>query len=186
MDCVDNLPRISATVPERYPCSQCSSVFRGKAFLARHINQQHQPVKAFRCTHCDAAYNLLNNLSIHRTIHTTGNPPFKCPQCNITFRRHAALVGHIEKHYVSEDHICAICDGVFRTLDELKAHVYEGHENGLRRQKNSFRIVPTQHKKDFKCSLCEDKVFSKRSLLERHFLIHTKRKPFAVSFLVTN
>ncbi|EAT35580.1 AAEL012263-PA, partial [Aedes aegypti] len=141
----------------------CSSTFRSKALLARHISQLHPEKKRFKCSHCDAAYNLQKNFSIHQIVHKPGNPPFKCPQCGVAFRRHSTLVGHIERHYVNEDHICAICDEQFQTLDELKAHVYEGHEEGLR-------------KRD--CNLCEDKIFAKRSLLERHFLIHTKQKPF--------
>ncbi|XP_021702617.1 zinc finger protein 888 [Aedes aegypti] len=165
-----------------HTCSHCSSTFRSKALLARHISQLHPEKKRFKCSHCDAAYNLQKNFSIHQIVHKPGNPPFKCPQCGVAFRRHSTLVGHIERHYVNEDHICAICDEQFQTLDELKAHVYEGHEEGLRKRDVSkvgrIAIVSSRDRETFKCNLCEDKIFAKRSLLERHFLIHTKQKPF--------
>lgn len=117
----------------QHRCDHCPACFRSKALLARHISQLHQPVKKFQCPHCDAAYNSSKNFALHRAaIH--GPNPFKCPKCSITFRRHATLVGHIERHYVSEDHICAVCDSEFQSLDELKVHVYEGHEEVLKKK----------------------------------------------------
>ncbi|XP_055632896.1 zinc finger protein 91-like [Toxorhynchites rutilus septentrionalis] len=160
---------------QRHPCPLCSSTFHTKGLLARHKNQLHQAAKKYSCTQCSAEFNSLNNISLHRLIH--GSKPFKCPKCCMMFRRQATFVGHIERHFVSEDHICAVCDREFQTLEELKSHVYEGHEQILRKKETKINAVKT-NKNKFKCTLCEDKVFSKPSLLERHFLTHTKQKPF--------
>ncbi|XP_065079088.1 zinc finger protein 236-like [Ochlerotatus camptorhynchus] len=175
----DEIDRVPEKVTAQHRCGHCPVVFRSKALLARHARQLHQPAKKFQCPHCDAAYNSSKNFALHRAaIH--GPKPFKCPKCSITFRRHATLVGHIERHYVSEDHICAVCDSEFQSLDELKVHVYEGHEEGLKKKHatKKINIAASTDKRTFKCNLCEDKVFAKRSLLERHFLVHTKQKPF--------
>lgn len=170
---------LGASEKEQHQCDKCPAVFRSKALLVRHASQLHQTAKKFQCLQCSAAYNSSKNFALHRAaIH--GPNPFKCPRCSITFRRHATLVGHIERHFVSEDHICAVCDREFQSLDELKAHVYEGHEVTLKQKNvaNKINIVASPNKTVFQCNLCEDKVFAKKSLLERHFLVHTKQKPF--------
>lgn len=80
---------------------------------------------------------------------------------------------------MSEDHTCAVCDREFGTLNELKAHVYEGHDEGNRREVKRINVIQGLLKKSNECKFC-GKAFSKKSLLERHFLVHTKQKPFKV------
>ncbi|XP_055548837.1 zinc finger protein 236-like [Wyeomyia smithii] len=162
----------SATI---HRCNLCAASFHTRALLARHTIQLHKATKKFRCTQCSASFNSQKNVSLHRAIH--GPKPFKCPKCMIIFRRYATLVGHIERHYVPEDHVCVVCNREFPTVDDLKAHVYEGHET------DKIQMLPrkkakTAGAKTYQCTFCENKVFTKLSLLERHFLIHTKQKPF--------
>ncbi|XP_058451725.1 zinc finger protein 236-like [Malaya genurostris] len=161
---------------DQHQCEQCSMRFRNRSLLIRHVSQLHKPLKKYQCTHCSSAFNSLKNITLHRAIH--GPKPFKCPKCAMIFRRHTSLIGHIERHYVAEDHICAVCDREFASLDDLKSHVYDGHEEILSSNDQTKTVDAREASKVFKCSICENKVFSKKSLLERHFLIHTKQKPF--------
>ncbi|XP_058814622.1 zinc finger protein 678-like [Topomyia yanbarensis] len=168
----------SCTLGDHHSCGQCADTFRSRPLLARHVNQMHRPAKKYPCSDCSSAFNSLKNITLHRAIHSS--KPFKCPKCAIIFRRHATLVGHIERHYVTEDQICAVCDREFRSLEELKSHVNEGHDEHLKRnnQPTNINVIREIGRKVFPCTICENKVFKKRSLLERHFMIHTKQKPF--------
>ncbi|XP_053691670.1 zinc finger protein 91-like isoform X2 [Sabethes cyaneus] len=165
---------------ETHRCDLCSALFRTRALLARHIGQSHKAVKKFHCTECSASFNSQKNIALHRTIH--GPKPFKCPKCLVIFRRYATLVGHIERHYVPEDNICVVCNREFPTLDGLKAHVLEGHEADAKEvqspKKKINKVQRVSGTNSYQCTLCENKVFSKMSLFERHLLIHTKQKPF--------
>lgn len=163
-----------------HQCNHCTASFRSAGLLARHVGRLHSQ-KRYNCGHCGAGFNSPKNFSLHRAIH--GPKPFKCPKCAIVFRRHATLVGHIERHYASEDHTCAVCDREFGSLEELKAHVYEGHEEGSRRDVRKINVVQGFVKKLHECKFC-NKTFPKKSLLERHYLVHTKQKPFKVSLLI--
>uniref|UniRef100_A0A8D8JH88 Zinc finger protein 729 n=1 Tax=Culex pipiens TaxID=7175 RepID=A0A8D8JH88_CULPI len=157
-----------------HQCDRCPASFRSAGLLARHVGRLHSQ-KRYNCGHCGAGFNSPKNFSLHRAIHAP--KPFKCPKCSVVFRRHATLVGHIERYYASEDHTCAVCDREFGSLEELKAHVYEGHEEGNRRQVGKINVVQGFVKKLHECKFC-DKTFPKKSLLERHYLVHTKQKPF--------
>ncbi|XP_055595202.1 zinc finger protein 236-like [Uranotaenia lowii] len=174
-----NNPELEKTQSStRSKCNLCEASFVTRALLARHISNVHERVKRYDCGHCSAAFNSQKNFTLHRTVH--GPRPFKCPKCCLVFRRRATLMGHIEQHYENEDHICVVCKRQFLSAAELRIHVYEGHEekSASPQKKSKNTVGQTNEKINYKCTLCENKIFTKKSLLERHFLIHTKQKPF--------
>lgn len=84
--------------PQQCPILSCRSVFISKLKLKKHI-QEHAFKKKHRCDICYEEFNVLENLTLHISLHSGDG---RCPQCGKIFRRLASLEGHIKTHFKSE------------------------------------------------------------------------------------
>ncbi|TPX70210.1 hypothetical protein SpCBS45565_g01917 [Spizellomyces sp. 'palustris'] len=91
-----------------------------------HASPRHNPSqKTFKCTHegCGKVFTRMYNLKSHAKAHT-GERPYACPACPITFlrkhdmRRHYASLHDTEKAYR-----CPNCGSGFARTDALKRHM---------------------------------------------------------------
>lgn len=84
--------------PQQCPVMSCRTVFTSKLKLRKHI-QEHAFKKKHRCDICYEEFNVLENLTLHISLHSGDG---RCPQCGKIFRRLASLEGHIKTHFKSE------------------------------------------------------------------------------------
>ena len=81
--------------------------------------------------------------------------PYKCDDCDLSFRRELSLKNHALIHKVEKPHQCAKCNRCFKTMLELQTHAKDH-----------------VHDKPYACALCE-KSFATRETLVGHFRLHT-------------
>ena len=69
-----------------YSCLQCSSKFKHKFNLTRHIKTVHTSDAMYSCLQCSSKFKHKFNLTRHiKTVHTSDE--FKCDQCESSFGR---------------------------------------------------------------------------------------------------
>lgn len=84
--------------PQQCPVMSCRAIFTSTVKLKKHV-QEHAYKKKHRCDICFEEFNILENLTLHISLHSGDG---RCPQCGKIFRRLASLEGHIKTHFKSE------------------------------------------------------------------------------------
>ncbi|NXU60038.1 ZN430 protein, partial [Turnix velox] len=54
--------------------------FNNKLHLSRH-RRLHSQDKPYKCAQCDKSYRQSNSLKLHQLLHT-GEKPHRCPECD--------------------------------------------------------------------------------------------------------
>ena len=65
--------------------STCSSDFKSKQSLKKHIENIHEGKKLFGCTICNARFHLKIDANRHIEITHEGKIAFSCPICDYRF-----------------------------------------------------------------------------------------------------
>ncbi|XP_028426304.1 zinc finger and SCAN domain-containing protein 12-like isoform X2 [Perca flavescens] len=99
----------------------------------------------------------------HPLVHTSARP-FKCTQCDKTYKQRKDLNSHLHFHSNPKAHTCSLCEKKYHSKYALKAH--------LRRHSGE---------RPFGCSYC-DKRFFNNAILKSHVRIHTGERPYACTF----
>ena len=66
-------------------CDICSSLFKTKRQLKKHIESVHEGKKPFKCNICDVSFSQKHNLETHVVSVHEGKKPFKCDKCDSSF-----------------------------------------------------------------------------------------------------
>ncbi|CAG9332852.1 unnamed protein product [Blepharisma stoltei] len=82
-----------------YCCMEndCGKTFITKFNLKRHCASVHLKTKNFKCNYCHKFFSSKQNLDEHIFIHT-GERPFTCEICQISFRQISQLSLHKRNH----------------------------------------------------------------------------------------
>ena len=81
--------------------------------------------KAVMCHLCSKVVTC-GQLEYHLRIHS-GERPFSCDQCGMTFRGKAQLRAHFVSHSDVKDQVCSICDFATKYYYNLRAHMKKIH-----------------------------------------------------------
>ncbi|XP_038212396.1 gastrula zinc finger protein XlCGF57.1-like [Zerene cesonia] len=110
---------------KRNVCSFCGMTFSMKGNLQTHIRRVHSE-KSGQCTICLKTFS---NLEVHLRKHT-GERPYTCPTCNMSFAVKGALKYHMFfKHENTDKFKCSIgdCMKTFPTAPRLEFHLLKQH-----------------------------------------------------------
>ncbi|XP_038306856.1 zinc finger protein 75D isoform X2 [Canis lupus familiaris] len=126
----------------------------------RRVQKRHQAFlgrKRKKLSTCTQA--LPKHMDLHGKGHA-GEKPFKCQECEKSFRVSSDLIKHQRIHTEEKPYKCQQCDKRFRWSSDLNKH-----------------LMAHQGIKPYRCSWC-GKSFSHNTNLHTHLRIHTGEKPF--------
>uniref|UniRef100_A0A3B3CF71 C2H2-type domain-containing protein n=1 Tax=Oryzias melastigma TaxID=30732 RepID=A0A3B3CF71_ORYME len=151
-------PRPAEPRPLRkFPCFQCSLVFKAKAELLTH-QRSHRARPFYRCQHCDKAFHQLSSLTNHQQIHLD-ETRLACSQCHKVFESAAQRDAHLTQHQLPKLD-CSVCAQTFGSQALLLRHLQTHSAEGAVLRYN--------------CLFC-DQTFSGVTLLRIHQRSHTPR-----------
>lgn len=61
----------------------------------------HTGQKPYKCKVCHMSFNQVSHLKSHMRLHT-GEQPFKCQQCEKCFNHNVSLKNHVHRHHGPE------------------------------------------------------------------------------------
>lgn len=179
----------SSPEAETFKCLECSQVFCHKRYLAKHQRTVHNPNRV--CPYCGQQFTKKVKFESHVRKHT-GERPFACSYCGVTFRESWHLKEHVKLVHESDKvtrHKCDHCEKTFLRRGECVRHMrvhtgekpYQCSECG-----KQFRIH-TQLKthtasvhlkvKPYICSFC-GAGFARKAQMNIHLRTHTGEKPY--------
>lgn len=106
-------------------CDQCGRGFPGKVPLHRHLVKNHDTGPYIQCKSCPFKCSRRFDLNEHERIHT-GERPFTCEKCGLTFRRRAIWRNHLIQH-MEKNIPCTVCNKKFHRQSELTWHINSCH-----------------------------------------------------------
>nr|CAD7199709.1 unnamed protein product [Timema douglasi] len=143
-----------------YKCDKCEKTFGFKSHLMRHM-LIHNRQKPYKCAECGYHSRVKWNLKVHMENHIGQKEKvWNCPECNESFESFAGLTSRKSLHRVKEPHKCVKCGHFFKSTRALLDHHSRVHIS-----------------RSFHCSIC-DKNFKMKYHLNRHLLLHSKKKLF--------
>lgn len=110
----------------RFICDQCGKGFPVLAEMHMHQIARHGIGPYLQCDHCPYKAPRKLNLIEHLRIHT-GERPFTCEKCGLTFRRRAIWRNHLVRHMEKKCQ-CTYCPRKFFTHSQMLAHCNNVHE----------------------------------------------------------
>jgi len=135
-------------------CYGCDFASIHKSKLMSHIKQVHTQERPFKCDNCDKSFKRRPHLKEHSRLHTEERP-YKCETCGDSFQASTSLRLHILGHTGEKPHACEICDKRFRQRHHLKYHLSGKHNN----------------EQFFHCTLCKN-TFNHQDKLKSHMKTH--------------
>jgi hypothetical protein len=93
MEAIIMKPQSKQAAGKAFKCDifGCEQAFKTKFSLKRHFKKHY--VKKLKCKFCDKAFGLQQYLEEHEHTHT-GEKPYACPSCPMTFRQRGKLSLH--------------------------------------------------------------------------------------------
>ncbi|XP_055544603.1 zinc finger and SCAN domain-containing protein 2 [Wyeomyia smithii] len=163
-------------------CDECGKSFSKTTLLQKHMRSCHQSestddneqlgpgalaslptVHNLMCEYCFQEFSILKEKYEHETVHATETKPYKCPQCDGTFKDKVGLRSHIRIHSAVKRFKCQYCEMRFHQRGNLTAH--ERTHVGS---------------KPYLCPQC-GKGFAESGNLKNHIRYHTGERPYACS-----
>lgn len=112
-------------------CDVCGSAFRYQSGLAVHKLDKHTgrtQGRLFECEYCGKVFGRSNVLAMHLRLHT-GEQPYLCQHCGLTFRNPTNLKYHtVNMHTKAYAVSCPICARGFVVRRKLAKHLLQVHK----------------------------------------------------------
>lgn len=136
----------------RYICDQCGKGFPILTEMHMHQVARHGIGPYLQCDHCPYKAPRKLNLIEHLRLHT-GERPFTCEKCGLTFRRRAIWRNHLICH-MEKKLQCKHCPKKFYRQGALLAHCNNVHERMYM----------------YMCNICSV-TYTKTETVKRHMLV---------------
>ena len=119
----------------------------------------------FKCPECQTSFRHKKNLNQHlKSAH--GHKPFQCTECKNAYTNQSDLSRHVKTKHVNITYNCKECDFTSSRKDKLNRHIRDNHSN-----------------KNMKCDKCEFRTNRKenlqRHIREKHVLKECNECEFA-------
>eukprot|EP00189_Rhodosorus_marinus_P004198 CAMPEP_0113965634 /NCGR_PEP_ID=MMETSP0011_2-20120614/7854_1 /TAXON_ID=101924 /ORGANISM="Rhodosorus marinus" /LENGTH=334 /DNA_ID=CAMNT_0000978169 /DNA_START=601 /DNA_END=1605 /DNA_ORIENTATION=+ /assembly_acc=CAM_ASM_000156 len=80
-------------------CTECSSTFKSRYHLERHVRAVHQRRKDFACEHCDKTYSQRSHLKLHIANVHEEKAKIVCEYCQYEFAWRTNYLKHMRKNH---------------------------------------------------------------------------------------
>ncbi|XP_071449271.1 zinc finger protein 28-like [Hetaerina americana] len=105
----------------RQQCTMCTKSFARKDGLLAHIRSVHTGERPYVCNHCGMTFARDFCYRTHMYIHT-GTRPYQCDECTRAFYCKSDLVRHKRLHTGEKPYGCDKCPKTFRVRGQLNQH----------------------------------------------------------------
>ncbi|XP_037040901.1 zinc finger protein 84-like isoform X2 [Bradysia coprophila] len=141
------------------------------------LEEQYEIINGrYQCGKCDKSLVDRQTFRLHFRLHSGKNLK-RCPICGTGFAKNNHLDRHVALHYGSTFK-CDVCEEMFDQFKSYRLHTanHLSHDKSVQASKVLTNESNRNEKisRRLECQLCE-KIFSKKSNLERHMKSHEKR-----------
>jgi len=160
-----------------YPCLQCDGSFNTAEKLNRQIRSIHaEPL--WECEQCGIKFVSKHRLEIHKINHSD-EKKYACLQCKKRFKSKYCLSAHTQvAHSYERPFACTLCPKGYISAGLLTYHMKKSHGNKISRSSSSLASGGQPIDQSLMCQVCS-KVFSTKSSLKTHEVVHTGERPYA-------
>jgi stress-induced morphogen len=134
----------STSVGKLYECTFCDKKCQSSSHLKYHIRSAHTGERPYKCTLCSMSFLQIVKLKRHILTHT-GEKPYQCDICNVCFRTGYHLKEHRNIHTKLTHHSCDICSRSFADSSNLRRHMKNLHGQKSAACKFCGQNFPTKH-----------------------------------------
>ena len=160
----------------RFKCKECGARFTLRTCLMQHMKVHTCTEKTYRCKICNKAFARQTFLDGHLKTHQrrevfkkTGEKPFSCDQCNVSYFTKLSLENHVAQDHSERTKTfkCADCNARFASKRKLLLHV-KSHKTTEQYElpKHSRRdtLPHANQNKQNSCNVCGEQFRSVRAL----------------------
>ncbi|XP_069059788.1 uncharacterized protein [Pleurodeles waltl] len=86
--------------------------------------------KQYACVECGKSFKLQESLVLHQKRSHTGEKPYNCPKCDMSFARRHQFRTHYKTHRGEQPFMCNLCGKNFKGIANLSRHQQTHEELG--------------------------------------------------------
>ncbi|XP_065090152.1 zinc finger protein 184-like [Ochlerotatus camptorhynchus] len=154
-------------------CHVCDTLLDTPEDLVAHLTQQHCNGAPYKCSECDKSFKIITSYNWHLGFHDHSNRPLRCCYCTMGFKYNYSLLSHENRQHGASHQIHVKKKPTKRSFPCLKCDkAYKTNYDLLDHDRYVHQKLPGTM-----CKLC-GKHFRNRTSLRKHHLVHTSERPY--------